>query len=364
MDILSFRRAAGVHREDPMRPAFHPRLINGPFEDPGLFVPFHYERRALMFDLGSLGSLTSRELLSVSHVFVSHAHVDHFIGFDSLLRVFLGREKTLHLTGPPDFFERVEGKLAGYTWNLVDEYEHDLVLVVTEVREDVRVTRRYSCKRGFRPMGVDESAPPRGPILEEPRFSVFAALLDHRIPCLGFSLKERFHVNINKDALDTLHLPVGPWIDRFKAAIYEGKDPGMPFRVDWKEHGMEIRERIFPLGELKERIAAVTPGKKIAYITDVTAHRENLEKIHALADGADHLFIEGAFLWEDRDLAAEKHHLTAAQAGAVARRAGVRDFTLFHFSPRYLGREEELRREALECRGQPASGSVLLSEDA
>jgi len=93
-----------------MRPRFHPRLINPPLSDPGLFVPFLYEKRALLFDLGDLHGLTPRDLLKVSHVFVTHTHVDHFIGFDQLLRLLLGRDKELHLFGPPDFFDRVEGK--------------------------------------------------------------------------------------------------------------------------------------------------------------------------------------------------------------------------------------------------------------
>ena len=102
-----------------MRPSFTPRLINNPFSDPGMFVPFLFEKRALMFDLGDLHALSPKDLLKVTHVFVTHSHMDHFIGFDILLRPFLGREKRLHLYGPPGFLNNVEGRLAGYTWNLV-----------------------------------------------------------------------------------------------------------------------------------------------------------------------------------------------------------------------------------------------------
>lgn len=332
-----------------MRPAFRPRLINDVFGDPGVFVPFHFERRSLLFDLGDLARLTSREILSVTHAFVSHTHVDHFIGFDTLLRLFLGRGRTLHIYGPSGFFDRIEGRLAGYTWNLVEDFANELVLEVTEVRPHTMLTRTYSSRRRFQPAGGDRRAPFRGLLLKESRFIVEAAILDHHIPCLAFALKERFHVNIDKSALKRLGLPVGPWIDQFKAALYEGKDPESVFEIAWGKGEGTKSVRRFELGELAHRIARISPGKRIAYVTDAGAAPENCDRIVGLASGADHLFIEAAFLSGEEILAKEKHHLTAEQAGSLAGKAGARAFTLFHFSPRYRGREIEFQKEAVKA---------------
>ena len=107
-----------------MKPSFHPRLINDSFSDPGLFIPFLFEKRALLFDLGDLAALSPRDVLKVSHVFVTHTHMDHFIGFDTILRLLLGRDKEIHVYGPSNFIQKVEAKLSAYTWNLVENYDN------------------------------------------------------------------------------------------------------------------------------------------------------------------------------------------------------------------------------------------------
>jgi ribonuclease Z len=328
-----------------MRPRFHPRLINGPFEDPGLYIPFLFENRAIIFDLGDTLPLSARELLKISHVFITHTHVDHFIGFDRVLRISLGREKKLHLYGPPGFFKNVEGKLAAYSWNLVKNYPYRLGLHLTEVHNDCLLTREYLCQNEFIPASRAARKPFKDVIYEEPAFKISAATLDHGIPCLGFAIKERFHVNINKDRLAALGLETGPWLTRFKQAIYDGQDSESEFEV--KTGSGQIQR--FRLGELADQVAMVTPGQKIAYIADVAYSSKNQEKIISLAKDADHLFIEAAFLEVHNDIAAEKHHLTARQAGTLAARAGAKQFTIFHFSPRYADQEHLLLEETKEA---------------
>jgi ribonuclease Z len=336
-----------------LRPSFHPRLINEPFSDPGLFIPFLFEKRALIFDLGDLGGLSSRDLLKVSHAFVTHAHMDHFIGFDTLLRVFLGRSKHLHFYGPPGFFVHVEGRLSGYAWNLVAEYEDELVLEVNEVHPDQIRTRTYFCRKEFKAQGGIRSSPFNGVLLDEASFAVHGTLLDHRIPCLGLTLTERFYVNIMKEGLKELGLAVGPWLNGFKEAIYRKTDPDADFLVTWEERGGGMRQEKFVFGELTRKIARISPGQKITYITDGAGHEANRTKMVELARKSNLLFIEAPFLESEREAARRKCHLTAREAGEIAREAEVSAFRLFHFSPRYKGREAELEKEAREAFTRP-----------
>jgi ribonuclease Z len=332
-----------------MKPSFLPRLINDPFSDPGLFIPFMFQRRALLLDLGDLSRLSARELLKISHIFVTHMHMDHFIGFDQLLRLLLGRDKVVHLFGPTGFLEKVEAKLGAYTWNLIEEYENTLVFKVMELQPGTSLVQTYTSSNHFRPVETRREFPVMGSLLSEQSFSVDAVILDHKIDCLGLSVREHFSVNIIKEGLEELGLPVGPWLREFKDALYEGRRGTEEFRVGWQDEDKERREKVFTMGELTKRIARISPGQKITYIVDMIGSPENMDKAVRLAMGSQHLFIEAPFLDRDGDIARRKYHLTAREAGLIASQAGVKELTIFHFSPRYAGREEELIDEAMEA---------------
>ena len=90
-----------------MRPLFHPSLVNGRYGDPTVYVETLFEKRSLLFDLGEIFSLSPRKIRRIDQIFVSHAHIDHFVGFDHLLRLLVGQEKSVQLFGPSGFAERV-----------------------------------------------------------------------------------------------------------------------------------------------------------------------------------------------------------------------------------------------------------------
>lgn len=329
-----------------MRPRFLPSLVNDRFGDPGVHVNFLMERRAMLFDLGDIRALPTRAILRLSDVFVSHAHVDHFFGFDHLLRVLVGREKRLRLYGPPGFIDRVEAKLNGYTWNLAGRYKADLVFAVTEVSGNGHGRRaQFGLKCGFAREAEQAVRVAGGVLLDEASLQVRFAELDHGTPCLAFALQETAHINIWKNRLDELDLVVGPWLGHLKHAIHQGLPADTPIPVQHTACAMDT----LPLGRLRDRIVSVTPGQKIGYVTDAAPGRTNEKAIVKLVSGADVLFIEAVFADTGSDLATERGHLTTGQAGAIARKAAVGRVEPFHFSARYTGEGAMLVQEVMNA---------------
>ena len=327
---------------------FSAALINDPFGDPAVYIEFKFRNDAILFDLGDLHLLPPRKILKISHVFVSHTHMDHFIGFDQMLRVCLGRDRHIHLYGPPGFLNHLENKLQAYSWNLVENYTNDFALLAAEVHERELITKQYHCRTAFSPEFV-EKRPNNGVLMENDIFSVTGVFLDHKIPCLAFRLDEKSRVNIMKTALEEMDLPTGAWLMSLREHVLREDPDDTAVRVWWKDGERRVIDAYYPLGELRDSIVKITPGQRIAYVTDAIYGGDNGRRIVALSEGADHLFIEATFLNEDTRKASEKYHLTAYQAGILARQAGVKRITLFHFSPKYKKCPKRLIDEAMEA---------------
>lgn len=324
-----------------MKPSFHMRLLNGPFGDPTLYVRLLREYRAILFDSGFTPHLSPRDILKISDIFVSHTHVDHFIGFDSILRLHLMKKGPLRLYGPLGFLNCLEGKLKGYTWNIIGDYP--LIIEAVEVNEKTLTKATFKAENSFKCEDI-VSMPFDGILMQDSFFRVRAAILDHQIPCLAFSLEEDYHININKAKLNELNLPVGAWLGEFKKAIRESQRPGYKSS---ELISFDIGGRVFKLNELME-IVTITKGQKLSYVVDVVGSEKNVREIIRLARGSDVLFIEAYFLDRDRERAERRYHLTARQAGRIAKEAGVGKIIPFHFSPKYMANPQEIMKEAEE----------------
>ncbi|MET1755955.1 hypothetical protein ABVV53_10865 [Novosphingobium sp. RD2P27] len=323
-----------------MRPTFHAQLVNGRFGDAAIFVERLHARAALLFDLGDLAALSSRDLLRIETVLVSHMHMDHFIGFDSLLRVNVGRSKTIRLVGPPGVIACIGHKLCGYTWDLAGRHAEALVFHVYEVSEGLLREARFHLATRFAREDLGERTLRDDLVLEANDFIVRAALLEHHGHSLGFAVSEPIHVNVWRNRVEEAGLPVGPWLKGLKKAVRDDLPDQWPVLLPDGATN--------PLGELRD-LVSVEPGQTLGYVTDVRDTADNRQAIAKLCAGADTLFIDASFAAADAELAAARAHLTTRAAGEIARLAGARRVEPFHFSPRYQGQEAELLAEVREA---------------
>jgi ribonuclease Z len=179
---------------------------------------------------------------------------------------------------------------------------------------------------------------------------------------------------------DNAEIVAAPVADGFAADTSAGRLTALPLRHSLPAYGYRLVEpdsrRMLPerlaahgiagpaVGELQragrlgdvnlDQVSAVRPGQSFAFVMDTGL----CDNVYALADGVDLLVIESTFLAEDAELAAMVGHLTAGQAGAVARECGVRTVVLTHFSQRY----PDATRFLAEARAEFA-GDIVLAED-
>ena len=321
------------------------RLLNGQTGDPALLVQLRWQGRAMLIDLGRIDRTPAPVLFPIEAVFVSHAHMDHFMGFDQLLRLFLARDTTLRLFGPVGIADCVQGKLAGYTWNLTDEYL--FAIDVTEIADEVLTHWRFAARDRFERRARGSTVRTGPAVLDDPYVRVEAAPLDHKIVSMAYAVIERTHLNVRPGTLETAKLRPGPWLNLLKNAVRSGAADDTPIQIAPGERRT--------LAELRDLILDITPGQKVAYVVDTLFSPANAERVITLARDADVFYCESPFLDEDIDQATRRYHLTARQAGALARAARARRLNVFHFSPRYEGRYGELVAEAnAEYLGQQA----------
>ncbi|MFY9396996.1 MAG: MBL fold metallo-hydrolase [Desulfomonilia bacterium] len=330
-----------------MRPSFLPRLVNGSLFDPVVYVRLLNTRRALLFDCGHFEGLAPRELLRLEALCISHTHMDHFMGFDRVLRAILHRLEPLDVYGPEGITEKTLSRLGSYTWNLVAGYA--LGITIHEILPGCMHVTKVRADAGF---GVvsRETLPRQGFLVSSgPRYTLEAAVLDHVVPCLGYVLKEPVHISILKGESEKRGYVPGPWIGDLKECLMAGRLDD-PIRVTTVSGFREIRA-----GDLGQELTVASRGQTLAYVTDASFTSGNLETIAALARGVDTLFIEAYYLDELSGFARARGHLTARQAGTIAGMLGAGKVYAMHISPRHHNRAREVSAELEAALGRPAA---------
>lgn len=310
-----------------MKPWRH-RLLDRKTDYPAVHLT--WEGQGLLFDCGE-GSLTPREVHKLAGIFLSHLHIDHFLGFDRIISHAIDCPRAFRVFGPQGTAAGVQSKLRAYTWNLVGG--DALRFEVTDLSEGSRQTWAMSVPHAMelRPLGAAGPGLDT-PVLVTPDWEVTAALLDHRTPSLAYAFREHAVPGVDMAAVDALGLPPGPWLARLKEAA------GQP------EAELEVGGRVLKVREVAHVLRA-NRARTLVYATDLRFEPGNVERLAALAAGADALYLEANFL-DEVDKAFASSHLTAGQAGEIAARAGVGELVLLHHSRKYRGREREFIAEA------------------
>ena len=312
-------------------------LVNGSTGDPVLYVDYPGRDDALLFDAGELGTLDIGRLGDLAAVFITHHHVDHFIGLDRIVRANLDQDKTLHVYGPDGTIRRV--------YDRITSYEHPFFpfqKVVFKVHEVVEGRLRWAeldCARRFpEPEVAERTLRGRVPVIyANDDLSVEAALVDHTVPCLAFALVEKPGVHPDASRMAEGPLRPGPWVGRVLDLLRDGAAPETPVEIDGGR---------FALGALAERYFTTSKGARLAYITDTAWSESSRPALLKLAHRAHRLYCDSYYAATELRQAQAYRHMIATQAAVLATAARVEELVLIHFAPRYRGRYEQLLEEA------------------
>ena len=153
------------------------------------------------------------------------------------------------------------------------------------------------------PVEVDGEVGRIGPL------RVTARRLEHRVTTVGYRLDEPDGVTADAAALHAAGITgadIGRLLDQGRLVVGDTEH----------DAGTFTRTR---------------PGQSMAFVMDTRL----CDAAVALAEGVDLLVCESTYLQVDAHLARDHFHLTARQAGELARDAGARRLVLTHFSQRY-----------------------------
>ena len=125
-------------------------------------------------------------------------------------------------------------------------------------------------------------------IVDEPLFCVRTITLDQGTPVQVYAFESKAKFSVDKNALKTLALDAGPWLNQLKQLIGEGDNQAMIRLPD-----NSSREA----GELGARLLIVTPGEKLVYATDLADTAANRAALIALAHKSD-IFSARLLFWK------------------------------------------------------------------
>jgi ribonuclease Z len=310
-----------------------------------------------MIDCGALYHIAKREMKPVRAIFVTHAHMDHFMGFDAFLRQVHASPRTIEIFGPPGIAERVNARLSGYDWNLAEPYW--CTFLVHEVHPGLLITDKFSGPEGFQRSRLSEEPRQGDLIFRHNHIEVSARLLKHGIPVLAFRVQETKLFNIDMEKLSSLGFAPGDWLRGMKRRFFmDWPEEGL-LKVVREDNGIVREDAIEDAKGLYESISEKREAGSIGYLTDVAYSEENLAAIIPFLSGVRLLIGECAFLAGEEHKARSSSHLCTSDWNRLLCNLKPEYFLPMHLSKTYLGRSRELYEE---LRPPPGTTIIKLKE--
>ncbi len=315
----------------------------GLLDDPVLLVRIRPLGRNLLFDCGQIHHLAKRVLKQTQAIFISHAHMDHFMGIDTFIRNVLVSPRTFELFGPPGLAAKLHHKLAGYDWNLAERFWCSLR--VREIHAESMVSWLLPGPQGF-PCQLEGEQRRQGRIVYRNDYlQVEAVLCDHKIPVLAFCCRERPAFAVDRQRLHRAGLVAGPWLRELKRRFYNGFADNTALNL-WRRAGDGIVPGTALDAEgLYRAICRPPSAASIGYVSDVGYSPENIDRLTPLLNGVSVLVAECAFLRDDLDKARRSSHLCTSDLNRLLDRLQPAYFLPMHLSKTYNGRCQQLYQE-------------------
>lgn len=319
----------------PVRAFSTVRLVNGSIGDPVLYLDYPGSNNALLFDGGDNARLTMSELADLEAMFITHHHVDHFIGLDRVIRANIDQDKTLHIFGPIGTIQKISDRVRSYEYPFFPFQK--IVLEIHELLPGVIRTGILNCTKHFPPPDIHERPWVGRVCYENASLAVEAVHADHTVPCLAFAMAEKRGYHPDPERLTQGLLRPGNWIGEVLRLLRSGAA---------EDTILHIQGGQFTLRSLADAYCVESPGARVAYITDTFWSEDVRPQLVQLAKGAWRLYCDSFYAAAQSREAAKHRHMQAPQTAELAKLAKVEQLVLIHFSTRYQGQYHKLIREA------------------
>jgi len=332
---------------------FKPYFFGGLFDDPVLVIRVRSLAQNILIDCGKINHLAKRVLKSVSAVFITHAHMDHFMGFDTFVRSVLVSPKTIDVFGPPSMATKLEYKLLGYDWNLVEK--HYCNFRVHEVYPEHTDIFQLQGSKGFTRAHVERHSRLDNTIFNNSHMTVEAEICDHIIPVLVFKFTERAGFTIDEDKIEQLGFVKGPWLKELEAYFYnKNKQDSQVLKIPKKSES-GAKDFSYENPEiLYANIQKERPLVSIGYMSDFGFTDQNIQKILNLMKGVTLLVSECTYLNSESEKAKQTLHLCTDDLNVLVGKLAPPYFLPMHLSTTYLQDYQKLYSEL-----QPPEGCTV-----